>query len=372
MLQPLSHERCMAEIRFFVDGELVPETQPIPFVFDPAHMEAEPAVPVAETPAPEPIPPEMPAAAIDRPALPPSYRSRTVAEPEPEPDASAAERPDAPHGAAGEIGLAAQPRLDPEVVRPRARWWLPLAICLLAGVIGAAGYEVWSVVRQPRWVELHLDARPVGRQIRVTWDGNAAGSTGAARALLAMTDGGEHHDIELTQSQLRAGVFTYAPAHSDVAIRLILYAKGLGVTGDAVRFEMAPAPCGQRRRARGARGRGECRPGECSGSKPSRARCRAPGGRGRRGKARSSALLYTRGATLRAGRHPGANRERHRDSGAGSRGRTRQGGACVGRAVRLRRLTPLPCGSSREGGAALAIQACPVAPRRAGGIGENP
>ncbi len=41
MLQPLSHERCMAEIRFFIDGELVPETQPIPFVFDPAHMEAE-------------------------------------------------------------------------------------------------------------------------------------------------------------------------------------------------------------------------------------------------------------------------------------------------------------------------------------------
>ena len=250
LLQPLSHEKCMAQIRFFVDGELLPEARPIPFVFDAAHMEAVAESPVlpetpvvaesalnaaAEPPIAEPAPPavEPPAFephAFEPPPLPPSYRALEAARQEPPPESEPAPRHlDVPAFAAAE-----HPR--------RARWWLPLAICLAAAAIGAAGYEVWSLASQPRWVELHLDARPAGREIRVTWDGNAAHASGAARALLAMTDGGERHDIELSPAQLSAGAYTYSPQHESLAIRLILYAKGVGVTGDAVRLAVVPAP----------------------------------------------------------------------------------------------------------------------------------
>src|SRR5882724_5710654 len=39
MLQPLSAQNCVASFRFFRDGELQPESEHPPFVFDPAQME---------------------------------------------------------------------------------------------------------------------------------------------------------------------------------------------------------------------------------------------------------------------------------------------------------------------------------------------
>src|SRR4051812_42816241 len=53
MLHPLSAQTCMASFRFFLDGELLPETDAPPFAFDPAAMQ--PEVPVKAAP-PTPIP----------------------------------------------------------------------------------------------------------------------------------------------------------------------------------------------------------------------------------------------------------------------------------------------------------------------------
>src|SRR5262249_49197932 len=117
----------------------------------------------------------------------------------------------------------------------RSRWWIPLAACLTMGVGGAIVYELWNVAREPRWVELHLDAKPAGKQLEVSWDGSASGAVSATRALLSVTDGETHREMELTPAQVRSGRYTYTPSHGDVGFRLILYGKGIGVAGDAVR-----------------------------------------------------------------------------------------------------------------------------------------
>jgi hypothetical protein len=172
----------------------------------------------AEPPAPE-SPPELKAPLpIEKPPsmLLPVYR-----------------RPEAPRWAEETLDLPARTRW-------RLRWWLPVAICLISGVVGAVIYELWTLAREPRWVELHLDARPAGKQLEVSWDANAPRAADATRALLGVNDGGEHHDIELTPEQVRAGKYSYTPAHGDLALRLILYAKGVGVAGDAVHLSAIP------------------------------------------------------------------------------------------------------------------------------------
>jgi hypothetical protein len=55
-----------------------------------------------------------------------------------------------------------------------------------------------------------------------------------------VTDGDTHRDIALDPGQIRAGKYTYAPLHGDIGLRLILYAKDLGVAGDAVRVAALP------------------------------------------------------------------------------------------------------------------------------------
>jgi hypothetical protein len=110
---------------------------------------------------------------------------------------------------------------------------LLLAICLISGVLGAIGFELWRAAKEPRWVPLRLDAKAADRGLLVTWDSAAA--TGD-RAVLTIDDGGARHEINLTQQQIRTGSFQYVPAHTDVAFRLILYSDGVGVSGDAVRI----------------------------------------------------------------------------------------------------------------------------------------
>ena len=226
MVQPLSPERCVASFRFFRDGVLQTETESeaSTFPFDPAQMECVESQPVeAAAPSRAPVPAvaasaapadtaQLPVEEEAPPVLPPPYRSRSA------------------------------PTLWGEnSLRSRSRWWVPVAICLVAGVLGAVIYELWLVAQAPRWAELHLDARPSGQQIQITWDSNAPQAVGATRALLAVTDGNTHRDIELTPAEVKSGKYGYTPSHGDVELRLILYAKGVGVSGDAVRLASVPS-----------------------------------------------------------------------------------------------------------------------------------
>lgn len=210
MLQPLSVEHCSASIRLFRDGELVNEEEAPAFAFNPpATRSVEPHVPSPPPPEPMPAPepdlpepPEEPAATaapFDAPRLPPPYRHQE------------------------EIRNA-----------PATKWWLVLALSLIFGVLGAVAFELWQLAREPRWTPLRLDAKTADFGLLVTWD--PAGAAKGNTAVLLIDDGGVRREVNLTPQQIRTGSLQYAPAHTDVAFRLILYAKGLGVSGDAVRI----------------------------------------------------------------------------------------------------------------------------------------
>lgn len=207
----------------------------------PEEMGAEPPIPVLPPPRRSRLegltsgpaaPAEPDAAPVASPILPPSRRSRLEAPVSPaEPEASAPNLLPAPAWA----------NAAPEHSR-RSRWWLALAVCVFGGILGALAHELWRLGQQPRWVELHLDARPAGDRLAVTWDGTAASLTGATRALLSVRTNEAQREIELTPQQIGAGRYDDAAARGDTSVRLILYAKGLGASGDSVHLVATPAP----------------------------------------------------------------------------------------------------------------------------------
>ncbi|MCU1232796.1 MAG: hypothetical protein JWP63_763 [Candidatus Solibacter sp.] len=199
MLQPLSVENCVASFRLFRDGHLLPDIE-------------EPAWPFAVTENPPEPPSALPSlpAIENPPSLPPATPRRVHAE----------ERDVAP--------------------LQRARWWVPALICLVSAAAGALITQMTNAMqmpaREPRWTDLHLDARPVDGRLEVRWDANPR-TLIATRGRLEVTDGDSRRDIELDADQLRGGIFTYAPSNRDVRLRLSLYAKGSGIAGDTVRVK---------------------------------------------------------------------------------------------------------------------------------------
>ena len=180
MLQPRSSEDCVASYRFFEDGRLLREGDDPPRQF-----------------AARELPP-----------------SRRVMEEE----------------------KATQPAAPPR----RTRWWIPALVCILAGVGGAAVWELWGLARAPRWMPLHLDATLSGGHVELTWDAEAARALRATSAALEVNDAGAHRQILLNPAQMLAGHYSYEAARPDVGLRLILYASNLAVDGDAIRLESVP------------------------------------------------------------------------------------------------------------------------------------
>ncbi len=112
----------------------------------------------------------------------------------------------------------------------------------MGGIGGAALYELWAISRQPRWVELYLDAKPSAdaQALVVTWDGAASKTIGATHALLGVNDGTVHRDIPLTTAQLQLGRYLYTAANPELEVRLVLYGNGPALSGGTLR--LAPAP----------------------------------------------------------------------------------------------------------------------------------
>ena len=214
LLQPVNAQACIGGFRLVRDGELQAEPPYTPALFDPDHWNADPPVITqveAVMPQEAPEPSEPPAPAV--PLLPPPYRSL-------------------PFEAAATL-----PRQG-----SRVRWWVPVALCMMAAIGAAALYELWAISQQPRWVELYLDAMPASgaQALLVTWDATASKSTRATHALLSVNDGKVHRDIPLTTEQLQLGRYLYTPANSEIDLRLVLYGDGPALSGSSLRLVPAP------------------------------------------------------------------------------------------------------------------------------------
>ncbi len=131
--------------------------------------------------------------------------------------------------------------------RRKPRFCLPWLTCLLVSLAGAAGYELWILAREPRWAELHLDAKPTAAGLELSWDRTAAPVARAARGTLSITDGSDRRTIELSAAEVRDGRFFYHAMHPEVLFRLHVYGDELQSSGDTLRYmssvrEVLPAP----------------------------------------------------------------------------------------------------------------------------------
>jgi hypothetical protein len=135
---------------------------------------------------------------------------------------------------------------EPPPAAPKPRFWLPWLALLLLSIAAAFGYELWTLAREPRWAELHLDARQTADEMEISWDRQVPVVAHAVRGILSITDGPARKNIELTTTEIRRGKFSYRPSHPEVLFRLQIYGDGLQTSGDTLRFVSVAQPAAGR------------------------------------------------------------------------------------------------------------------------------
>jgi hypothetical protein len=204
LLQPISPEKCFAQFQFGSEGELAGQGPYEQFLLEPSQLKAENKA-KAEAPR-EPLreePVESPKSAIAVLPLPASRRSRI-------PEDEAPPVPRSSHG------------------------WTLLWLCALAVIAGAAGHEIWTLERQPRWAPMGLHATASARNLVLTWDAAAPAIQQASQGMMTVTDGAAQNQVPLTAAQLRSGKFDYAPSQDEVLFRLLVYDASMRPAGDSL------------------------------------------------------------------------------------------------------------------------------------------
>ena len=204
LIQPVSPEKCFAQFQFGSKGELAGEPYE-QFLLEPSQLKTE-STPEAKAPAEslrEEEAVEAPKSAIAALPLPASRRSRMQED----------EAPPAPQS---------------------SRRWTLLWLCALAAIAGAAGHEIWTLERQPRWAPLALHATASAKDLLLTWDAAAPAIQQASQGMMTVTDGAAQNQIPLTAAQLRSGKFGYAPSHDEVLFRLLVYDASMRPAGDSL------------------------------------------------------------------------------------------------------------------------------------------
>ena len=204
LIQPISPEKCFAQFQFGSDGELAGDAPYEQFLLEPSQRKAESKA-QAEVPAE-------------------SLREETV---------------EAPKSAVAVLSLPAarRARLEEDEAPPvprSSRPWTLLWLCALAVIAGAAGHEIWTLERQPRWAPLGLHATASARDLLLTWDAAAPAIQQASQGLMTVTDGAAQNQIPLTAAQLRSGKFDYAPSQDEVLFRLLVYDASMRPAGDSL------------------------------------------------------------------------------------------------------------------------------------------
>ncbi|MEO8595615.1 MAG: hypothetical protein ABI759_20015 [Candidatus Solibacter sp.] len=280
LLQPLTVEQCVASVRTFRDGILLPETEasPRPFLAETDEEESQLVEGLGATPPASAGEPEQQTPAdLPRPFLVETDEEesqlgdrREAMQPvpleEPAQQTSAdlppviqlsQSRTGGPRSVAGpppvllEVPASQASAASARVIQPprfrvgereaeddrRARWWIPVSVCLACLVGGAMinqlVHSMGTPARGRKLTDLHLDARPMDDLLEVRWDSKAQ-APGATRGRLEVTDGSSKREFELDAGQLRSAKITYAPSHPDVRFQLSLFANGAEVAAGTI------------------------------------------------------------------------------------------------------------------------------------------
>jgi hypothetical protein len=218
LLRPEGLAACHAAFVFWKDGKLPFEPGAPPFAFDASRMGGQPAAPPVDAPArvSAPVPPGPIAAAPDS--------ITATADPTGAPPAL---------DAWAHSHFLEEP-LHPQASRnsPAARFWLPLAACVVLSVGSAIGFELWRNSPAPGMTLLPLDGHPTAQGFEVEWDGVAPAIASASRGVLSISDGTTEDRVDLAPAAIRRGRYVYQSSRPDVIFRLDLYgSRGADAAG---------------------------------------------------------------------------------------------------------------------------------------------
>lgn len=243
LLQPLSMEKCAAGFQFWSDSDIRPEPAYAPFPFEAKNMRLE----RVELPA-APEPPAAPELYVPPDTPEPAVAETREMEPLEIPVETRLPAPVVRMRESYSRGLGHRRYADEDTEEtargashPSRILW-PLLVGMLLVIASGALYELWKVTREPRWVPVRFDARPSAQQLLLSWDASAPTVAQATRGVLAVGDGANPVEIQLSPDQLRHGSFSYSPSNPDVLFRLRFYDKDREVVSDSLRVLRLPNP----------------------------------------------------------------------------------------------------------------------------------
>lgn len=207
LLQPLSAEKCMARFQLGGDDATAAGRLYEPFLIEAGQL-------TVEAPA-EPVSPRAAVAPAEPLEEPP------VETPRPTPVLLA------PH--------ARRRRWEEDESARGSQILLPVLLCVLAAVAGAAAYGFWTLQRQPRWAPMGLDVTAAARELMLSWDSTAPAIEQASRGVMSVTDGSAQKQFPLTAAQLRGGKLSYKPSNANVLFRVLVYDADNRASGDSLR-----------------------------------------------------------------------------------------------------------------------------------------
>jgi hypothetical protein len=236
LIKPYASRPSLGGFFFWEDGAINRESTYLQFPFNRSELGGGEARPVAEAPRPEgerPLPPYTPAAELPR--------SHTLDFNPPDPPFSADLR--------SNLSILSAP---PERSRRPAislLQWLLAAFVVAAAAAGVFAYRDLAAPKQARPAVVDETALPLKlsvaeqqNQLDVTWDRSSPVVMKAKRGLLAISDGDNKRDLELTGAQLRTGRVLYSRLSADVGLRLEVYGEGSKPVTESIRIVSTEAP----------------------------------------------------------------------------------------------------------------------------------
>jgi len=216
------------------------------------------------TPAPEVKPaakstPALPAKTVkpvENPAAPPEPKNLKGKEKEKEkekPAASAATAPAPPSQALPAPSKASSTKVEvDEEEAPAGRsgkltWIAISAVAAMIVIVGLFVYPGLLKTRAPKTGNtdnstLSLRVERTGGELQLSWNREADAIRGASKAVLSISDGPQHQDVELDLAQLQKGSIAYTPASTDVIFQLEVTGKSQAKTASEMVRALSTRP----------------------------------------------------------------------------------------------------------------------------------
>src|ERR1035437_5329414 len=286
LIRPFASKASIAGIFIWEDGAVRGDASYLEFPFRSSELTPSKPVEAAVPPVPAAAPTAPPGAAAGNPPAPgrspPIPSGREMAPPVPPPfvempATEVAEPAAATPAPENDASVALPSAFLTDVEAPPAtgllafRWrakmarMAVLAAAQLVVIVLLFVYPGFLVLRASRSpVSPQQDSSPLalrvehsGGELMLTWNRESSAIKSATRAVLAISDGAQHENVEMDLAQLRNGSIVYSPSSSDIVFRMeVTGSDQTKTTSESVRvLRTRPSPMPEpEQQAQGSKG----------------------------------------------------------------------------------------------------------------------